>query len=323
MSIRADQIRRERPGDRGATALGDQLGDRLGMDLGELRAAFARDGYVLLRGLLREEGSLARVRDQIQSAIEIKWKAEGLPGLPPTEPDRSILRLCEADRRHGGSVYRLGRRLSEVRRLSVHPLLLDLSQALMGSDRIAVNTLAALRMDLPQEDGYLFRWHQDYPYAHGSLDGLTYWVPLHDVPVERGCLRILPGSHRCLLPVRVIDPENVRANGARSLEFDTTGVDLAGAIDVPVCYGDVLVISTLLVHRSQPNLADRCRWTVQIRHDNFAHPEAVRLDWPGGMLEGRRIDEMHPQMALRGEGREGAAGGTVPPADRRGPRGGR
>ena len=54
-----------------------------------------------------------------------------------------------------------------------------------------------LRMDLPEEDEFLFHWHQDSTYLLGSANALTYWIPL--VPVSRasvGSIAVIPGSHR-------------------------------------------------------------------------------------------------------------------------------
>src|SRR5262249_56343946 len=49
----------------------------------------------------------------------------------------------------------------------------------------------------PPHNGRATPWHQDGAYA--GPEGLTtmvhFWIPLHDVSLEMGCMQFIPGSH--------------------------------------------------------------------------------------------------------------------------------
>lgn len=247
------------------------------------------------------------VKRDIQRLISIKLaqlelqkeEAEGTGRF-----DDGFAALNRESRSHGGVIYDACRRLVPVHQLAVSPKLLRLSKALMQTETVIACTLNAVRIDHAHEDKYLFPWHQDYPYIQDSEDGVVYWMPLQDVDERNGCLQIAVGSHRQgVRPIRLVDPQNKNRNGARTIALaDESVVDDFPHLSVPMRAGDVLVFSTLLLHRSQPNRSDRARWTLQVRHGNFEHPKAISRDWPGGMIEGIGFEKSHPEYVFDGEG---------------------
>ena len=55
------------------------------------------------------------------------------------------------------------------------------------------------RIDVPNDDRNTYGWHQESPYNFNNLKGgnhPTYWMPLHDVELYNGSIRIKPYSHR-------------------------------------------------------------------------------------------------------------------------------
>ena len=94
-----------------------------------------------------------------------------------------------------------------VFRIITHERVLDLVECLIGPE-IYSNPVQHIRIKPPERllpDGatdVLARanpWHQDNgvvdPVADAT-DMLTVWIALSDAPVERGCLQVIPRSHR-------------------------------------------------------------------------------------------------------------------------------
>jgi len=100
-------------------------------------------------------------------------------------------------------------------------------------------------------------WHQDNGYTPlVPEEYVTCWLALDDAELDNGCLWVIPGSHRQgTLPHR---------NGAGPFRVGHDGPDADG-VAVPVSRGSVLVFSSLLMHRSGPNVTDRSRraWIIQ------------------------------------------------------------
>jgi phytanoyl-CoA hydroxylase len=100
-------------------------------------------------------------------------------------------------------------------------------------------------------------WHQDNGYTPlVPEEYVTCWLALDDAELENGCLWVIPGSHR--------QGTLAHHNGAGPFRVGHDGPDTDG-VPVPVARGSVLVFSSLLMHRSGPNVTDRQRraWIIQ------------------------------------------------------------
>ena len=100
-------------------------------------------------------------------------------------------------------------------------------------------------------------WHQDNGYTPlVPEEYVTCWLALDDAEVDNGCLWVIPGSHK--------QGTIAHQNGAGPFRVGHDGPDVDG-VAVPVKRGSVLVFSSLLMHRSGPNVTDRPRraWILQ------------------------------------------------------------
>lgn len=174
-------------------------------------------------------------------------------------------------------LYRALSRLLSVHKLLTVPALEKLTRELTGAQRIMCNGIKGVRIDPSRDDASLVSWHQDFSYIRDSQDAIVYWIPIHDVRVGAGALRLIPGSH-LLGPLRV---KRLEQQGEHSsLEIvDRALIEDKVSVEVPVRKGQVLVMNTLCVHKSSSNGSSRIRWTAQIRHGNFDHPEAIDRAW--------------------------------------------
>lgn len=244
-----------------------------------MREQFERDGYAVLRGRLSGDPTYLAVSREVERI--------GRLFDPAFAFERAAASIAAMDRERRGAFYRSLRYLSSVTQMACHPALLALSRAL-GLVEPAVMHSYNLRMDLPQEDEFLFHWHQDSTYLLGSENALTYWIPL--VPVSRataGSIAVVPGSHRA--GIRAYRTAFDGAGGPpawRSLSPKDVHLlqdpDPADAIDIEAEPGDVVVFNQLLLHASLPNRGAAARWTVQVRHADLAEPNFIAAGYPMG-----------------------------------------
>jgi hypothetical protein len=113
----------------------------------------------------------------------------------------------------------------------------------------------------PAFNGCATAWHQDEAYTlDPSLVTAHFWVPLHEVSVERGCMQFIPGSHR----------EQIRRHHrlqhlrhAHALEADD--VDTSRAVACPLRAGDATVHVPRTLHYTGPNATPlpRLAWSLE------------------------------------------------------------
>ena len=254
-------------------------------------------GCFVAKGLLNAQ-ELFPIQNELTQLIDLLRKQANLPLLneSKTRFDNGFLELVEHNSKFSSVIYNACRRLTSVHQLSVASKFLDLSQQLMQTNLVMSNPYKTVRIDFQQRENYLLPWHQDYPYVQDSPDALIYWIPLHDVNEEGGCMMIAPGSHQQgILSVKM----NAPTSCVKDLQLaDTSVVEKYPHTLLPVKMGDVVVFSTLLLHSSRPNMTELPRWTLQIRHGNFENPFSVQKHWPGSHYEQSWFDDSHPEYVI-------------------------
>lgn len=157
----------------------------------------------------------------------------------------------------------------EIRR---YPWLVDFSkhEGITGMIRSILGTVIGLmekipfRIDIPHVTRELAVWHQDFFYVKGNTDVVTAWIPMQDTPFERGCLMVMPESHRLGAL-----PHGGSALGKRNYPD--------GIFERPVQYvemlrGDVLLFNALMLHSSGVNISNSLRCSVQARYSRASDP---------------------------------------------------
>lgn len=159
--------------------------------------------------------------------------------------------------------------------------LLDVIEGLVGPE-ITCNPIQHLRAKPPVVDGNAswaggVPWHQDAGVMMAEAEGseiVTCWLPLGDSTVEMGCLEALPG---------VTEREGYLVHQKEGGTMIRPDVMPDVEPMVLECYrGDLILLSRFTPHRSQPNVSDRCRWSLDLRYQTTghhtgrtAHPEFV------------------------------------------------
>lgn len=130
-------------------------------------------------------------------------------------------------------------------------------------------------------------FHQDSPYwPHtGGRHQLSAWVALVDVPVERGCMTFIPGSHR-RRDLRAID-----LTDARDLFEAAPDLAYAPRVTVPLRAGDCTFHNGYLAHTANANATDDFRYAMvtiyvdaETRYDGAPHVCTDGLDLVVGQV---------------------------------------
>ena len=150
---------------------------------------------------------------------------------------------------------------------------------------------------------------------------LTVWIALSDAPVERGCLQVIPRSHRQALRT------HCPGKPGRPFAISDALLDLDRATPVPTRAGDVILMHKHTIHGSLPNVSEAIRWSLDLRYNPTGQPTG-RPQFPGfvarsrrdptascatrrpGPRSGRRLGRSLPPIPIRGRITVGAVPST-------------
>lgn len=113
-------------------------------------------------------------------------------------------------------------------------------------------------------------WHQDCmmwqdPRAYSAIAPMIFLMYyLEDTTRFNGCLRVLPGSHRRRHPLHDLGEAHTRDVNSLDDAGDPRFRDYAGAVDVPVTAGDLVVGDARLLHAAHANQSERQRTVITI-----------------------------------------------------------
>ncbi|HZL99537.1 MAG TPA: phytanoyl-CoA dioxygenase family protein, partial [Planctomycetota bacterium] len=147
----------------------------------------------------------------------------------------------------GGLVFttNLFRRSRVVQALLAQQRLLDFLRPIAGGDLWVRWDQAVSKRPGAGE----FRWHQDNAYNRLRTEHVQVWIALTETRRQNGALWLAPGSHkRGLLP-------HSRVSGAQVEVQSEVGESLC----IDATAGDMIVFSSLMLHRTGPNVADNTR----------------------------------------------------------------
>ncbi len=210
------------------------------------RRRYDEDGYVHLRGVLREAevDELAATYDRfLRREIEVPGRdfcdMAGDYGRAPE--DFSIVNVMVPRRYHPAwqdNIYE--RRASSIaRQLRGADMVLDYDQLLAKQ---------------PWKDDAVFAWHQDMAYWPETPDTrtATTWLAIDDSTEENGCMRFVPATNR----ERSLRPHVPQFGDRARGESHALGTDLRDddiVIPVPIARGDITVHNERVMHGSGGN----------------------------------------------------------------------
>jgi non-heme Fe2+,alpha-ketoglutarate-dependent halogenase len=129
-------------------------------------------------------------------------------------------------------------------------------------------------------------WHQATSYLNETmrvatltprrldeLFQLTVWIAVTDSTLENGCLRMIPGTHRELLPMNVEEYDPIKHAENKSDRFGTKilrpadGIRDADATNLVMKAGEFIIFSERVMHGALPNITtDNSRLGMSARY---------------------------------------------------------
>lgn len=232
-------------------------------------AFYRRNGYFLARGLLTRKEARA-LRDEAHSlaerlrrhgaALDATWKSAVSSGR-----ETQVLHC------HDVQFYS-----AAFARLLVDERFTKAASLLMGSPNVQLHHTKMFIK--PPEKGSPFPLHQDYPYfPHQRNTMMAAIFHFDDAPAEKGCLRVIPRSHK-LGPLRHVAKGN--------WHLAPNKYPLESARELPARAGDVLFFSYLTIHGSGLNVSRKPRTTllVQMRDPEDQPKTATHVSRGQGMM---------------------------------------
>lgn len=226
-------------------------------------AAFRETGCIVLTDLFTA-GDVTGLRDDILRLFErrIDASTQGPRGVELVawsyEREKTAWQQCAKRMQHS---------LVAARLASKPEVIATLRKAGLADPMFS--TFPELRIDMPEDLRYMQPWHQDWRSGQGSLNAVTFWIPLHDATREQGAIELLPGSHRWgMLPAEELrDPVRLAIQDPR--------VDGASGPIAALATGECAFFSQMLVHRSGRNSTTMPRLTCQLRYTDRAEPRFI------------------------------------------------
>ncbi|GCE04077.1 phytanoyl-CoA dioxygenase family protein [Dictyobacter aurantiacus] len=140
----------------------------------------------------------------------------------------------------------------------------------------------------PPEKGSPFPMHQDHPFfPHQNHSMIAAILHFDDAPLEKGCVRVVPGSHK-------LGPVPHEAEGSWHLPLEQYPLESAQPCAAEA--GDVLFFSYLTIHGSGVNVSNEARTTLLIQMRDPQDPPTVdthKSRGQGMMLRGIDPLEAH------------------------------
>lgn len=239
------------------------------VNLEQAASDFARDGYVVIRGLAHQE-KCEQIRREVEAALNpplgpLEYEAElGYPGAPETMDATGGLtprRLLHAYSR--GQLFREWAGSEQL--LGYLRLFLGEQPQLVQSHH---NCIMTKFPDYGSETG----WHQDIRYwRYQRPELVNAWLALGDEYAENGGMRVVPGSHKLQLQPEQFD----QATFFRDDLVENQAV-LKNAINVELKQGDVLFFHCQLLHAAGRNQSTQTKLSLVFTYntsDNASLPD--------------------------------------------------
>jgi len=221
------------------------------LDDGEI-AGYREQGFLHLKGVLTA-AEVERYRTAAARAYE-------------------ELSSLDADNQMFRQIVQVWKSDETLRELTLHPGLADYAAQLAG---LPVRLWHDQLLIKKPHNHTPTEFHQDSPYWPHS-DGrhqLSAWVALVDVPVERGCMTFIPGSHK-RQDLRAID-----LTDAHDLFEAAPDLAYEPRVTVPLRAGDCTFHNGYLAHTANANDTDEFRYAMvniyvdaETRYNGAPHP---------------------------------------------------
>jgi phytanoyl-CoA hydroxylase len=218
-------------------------------------ASYNENGYLLVKGLLPADEART-LRAECHGLTERLAKSHDTDatwvGAKAMVAEKTIIHHCHNVQFYSGALAAL----------LTDPGFTDAAASLIGPNIQLHHNKMFIK---PPEKGSPFPMHQDYPYFPHANDTMTAAVfHFDDAPVEKGCLRVVAGSHK-------LGP--LPHEGSFHLPLEKYPLEATTICEAEA--GDVLFFNYLTIHGSGVNTSTEARTTLLVQ---FRDPEDRPLD---------------------------------------------
>ncbi len=214
------------------------------------RAFYQEQGYVLVKGLFSQEEADV-YRQECHALLQRLAKMQNLDATWGSArvavPEARTTQVLHC---HDVQFYS-----AAFSRLLVDERLTAATADLIGSPNVQLHHTKIFVK--PPERGSPFPMHQDYPFfPHTRSTMLAAIVHFDAAPVAKGCIRVVPGSHR-------LGPLAHEEEGGWHLPFSQ--YPITTSVPCEALPGDVLFLSYLTIHGSGINSSNEARTTLLVQ----------------------------------------------------------
>ena len=227
----------------------------------EQKAFYDENGYVLVKGLLRpDEASDYRrechslaARLMERRSIDATW---GSARAAVAGAQDTVIHHCH-DVQFQSAAF--GQLILDKR-------LTGVAADIIGSPNVQLHHTKMFIK--PPERGSPFPMHQDVPYfPHDRHSMIAAIVHFDDAPINKGCVRVVPGSHK-------LGALEHSSDGGWHLPFAQYPIE--SAVPCEASAGDALFFSYLTIHGSGVNTSSEARTTILIQMRDPEDPPTIK-----------------------------------------------
>ena len=192
---------------------------------------FQQQGYIVLRGFFPEEEMTTLIED-----IKTADTRENKPSI-----------LNKGSLSFYSNIFFLSKKLQKF---ISQPRLVDVLKQIVGPD-------IWVRWDQAVAKGSgsgTFPWHQDNAYSGLKDSHYQLWIALTKMTPENGGLWLVPGSHKQVLPHKLVGSHATYQGTPENPVF------------IEAKAGDIVLFSSLTLHSTTPNTTQDARWAYVVEY---------------------------------------------------------
>lgn len=145
--------------------------------------------------------------------------------------------------------------------LVTRPQVLDRMESLYGPDLI----LWATYFFNKEPGGKEIPWHQDFHYwPIEPAVNMSAWIAVDPATTENSCVRIIPGSHRRIVP-HITSREGMAFGQEADPEAVLKAQEGREIVEMELAPGEFFLFNERLLHQSEPNRSQKRRMGLTMR----------------------------------------------------------
>ena len=242
-------------------------------NLKKIKKTFRDNGFVILRNFLKKN-NLKELEKDILQLLKIKKKSLNMKFQSTKNIDENLRKIWNSDKTILRQLMYEIRDLPSFYNFIKNKKILNISKYLLGSKMIdACHDACMIRIDTKQDTKRKWDWHQDYTYIFGSSPGITGWIPIKNISMDMGPVKLIPKSNRKISKVKIKNKKIM------PLKYEDLKIKNKKIFETEIFCGDVMLFDGLCWHASGTNNTNRARWIVLPRYSNPLEKSFAKNGW--------------------------------------------